>query len=196
MPTDGEVTIDLKSNNGDIDTYLNLHDANGQRIERNNNGGFGTDSHITRELTAGIYFITASSYRSRSTGSTELTVTRTVSDRHTDAPGDLATDLDLSSGSASVDGRLETAGDRDAFGFTLTETRSIQIDLLKIGSEFVDTYLRLYDAAGNLITYNDDSGYRLNSRITVTLGAGRYFLTAASYRDRGFGDYRLALELS
>ena len=81
----------------------------------------------------------------------------TGADFHSDTPDASATPLDLTTGSATVIGTFETAGDRDVFAVTFTETVTLTIDLGWTGAgSFVDTYLRLYDATGAQIASNDD----------------------------------------
>jgi hypothetical protein len=120
-------------------------------------------------------------------------------DLHADVADSSATELDLSSGSAGVSGTLETAGDRDVFKFTLTESAAIAMNLGWTGSgSLVDTYLRLYNSAGTQIDSDDDGGSgtsSYNSQLTVTLGAGTYFVSAASYGDDDAGDFRLDLDV-
>jgi hypothetical protein len=96
-------------------------------------------------------------------------------DVHSDAPDGSATPLDLSSGSATAFGTFEAAGDSDVFQFTVTQSTTITIDLGWTGANsIVDTFLELYDASGT-------SSY--NSRLTITLGAGTYFVSAGTFAD-------------
>jgi len=69
------VTIDLTSSK---DTYLFLlegNNENGSIIERNDDGGTGFNSRITRTLAAGTYTIEATTYRT-DTGSFVLRVSK------------------------------------------------------------------------------------------------------------------------
>jgi large repetitive protein len=123
----------------------------------------------------------------------------TGADFHSDTPDASATPLDLTTGSATVIGTFETAGDRDVFAVTFTETVTLTIDLGWTGAgSFVDTYLRLYDATGAQIASNDDGGSgtsSYNSRLTITLGPGIYFISAGSYADDDAGDFELSLSI-
>ena len=77
--------------------------------------------------------------------------------------------------SAAAFGTFEAAGESDVFQFTVTQSTTITIDLGWTGANsIVDTFLELYDASGT-------SSY--NSRLTITLGAGTYFVSAGTFAD-------------
>jgi len=70
-----EVQIDLESSA--FDTLLLLREGSnisGRQIERDDDGGSGTDSQIVRELSAGVYTIEATSFRRGSTGAFTIRV--------------------------------------------------------------------------------------------------------------------------
>lgn len=100
LPENAEVQIDLTSSA--FDAWLALRegsDVSGRRLERDDDGGPGTDARIRRDLSAGTYTIEATSFREDETGAFTLTV------RHTGGP---------SSGSATSARRTppELADDR------------------------------------------------------------------------------------
>ncbi len=79
LKTEAEVTIDLESS---VDTYLLLHQYRssnqcrvGTEIESDDDGGTGTNSRITRRLSAGTYTIEASTFYGYETGSFTLKIT-------------------------------------------------------------------------------------------------------------------------
>ena len=80
----------------------------------------------------------------------------------------------LAQNDGSVTGNFETAGDRDVLSLTVDAESNVTINATTVNAGEVDTFLRLYDASGNLIAQNDDSGGTLNSSLSVTLAAGRY----------------------
>ena len=118
------------------------------------------------------------------------------SDLHANTPDASASSLPVVNNYASLFGTLETAGDRDVFQFTLTQTRTITINLSATGTGTpIDTYLRLYNASGMLNAENDNATTGTNSRLTLTLGPGTYFVSVAVNLDTGIGDYWLELFL-
>ena len=111
-----------------------------------------------------------------------------VKDDHGD---DLANATELlldESGAAAVDAVLEEIGDRDMFIFEVDALSEVAIALKSSEAE-VDTYLRLYDASGNLIAENDDFGGTFNSSVNIELQAGTYAFSAAGYNDAEIGNY-------
>jgi hypothetical protein len=110
-------------------------------------------------------------------------------DDHADQPGPDATAIDLSAdGTLRSAGSLEQVGDRDVFKVEVTSRGSLTVLLASV-SDTLDTYLRVYDAAGNQIAFDDDSGPSTDSRVSVTIDPGTYYVSAAAYLDRDVGDY-------
>ena len=82
----------------------------------------------------------------------------------------------------STTGRIETAGDGDWFRVALTAGQSYTISLnAAVSAGLSDPYLRLYNSAGTLIAYDDDSGSGLNSQLTyVPTTSGTFYLGSSS----------------
>ncbi|ETD86967.1 M10 family metallopeptidase C-terminal domain-containing protein [Rhodobacter capsulatus] len=79
----------------------------------------------------------------------------------------------------TFNGTIAASGDRDGVRINLVAGQTYQFNLN--GGTLGDSYLRLYDAAGNQIAYNDDFN-GTNSQITFTATtSGTYFLEAAGY---------------
>jgi len=75
------------------------------------------------------------------------------------------------------------------FRLDLPVTATVTLDL----TSSVDTYLFLLNQDGSqFIAKDDDSGDGYNSRLTVTLGAGKYMLVAATYSPGQRGDFTLS----
>jgi hypothetical protein len=68
---------------------------------------------------------------------------------------------------------------------------------VRVGSDDFDTYLYLFDRAGNEIARNDDITPFLNtdSRVVESLQAGRYVIGVSTASPAGLGRYRLTSEL-
>ena len=112
-----------------------------------------------------------------------------------DIPGDSTTTATIAVGDALVD-ELETVGDTDWFKITLSAGESVLISLEGSGITPVsDTYLRLYDANGNLVAENDDGGSGLNSLLRFTANnPGTYYIEVDSYANNKTGEYTLSVE--
>ncbi len=97
-------------------------------------------------------------------------------------------------GNRSYRGKWIASGGRDLgsgqnviVSFTLSGTENLQFDL----KASVDTYLYLLDEHGDLIAEDDDGGEGYNSRLAMTLQAGRYRLVAATYHAEQAGTFSL-----
>ncbi len=92
----------------------------------------------------------------------------------------------------SVSSQLDFLGDQDWFAITLTAGEIYIFDLFGSGgSPLADPYMYLYDSAGSLITYNDDTD-GLNSQISYTATySGTYYVAADAFADGYTGDYTL-----
>ena len=78
------------------------------------------------------------------------------------------------------------------FTFSLSSPTQVQMDLLSD----VDTYMFLLAGAGmdgGVITYDDDGGEGLNSRIVLWLQAGTYTIEATTWGSYEVGDFTLSL---
>ncbi|KZY46995.1 hypothetical protein A3731_08575 [Roseovarius sp. HI0049] len=117
----------------------------------------------------------------------------------TDAPAHTGTGYSMDVGD-TFSGTLSPAGDRDWIAIELEAGHSYQIALTGSPSghgTLADPYLRVYDANGNLVTTNDDSGAGYESLATVTVTVlGTYYISAGSYADAYSGTYRIAVSES
>jgi hypothetical protein len=95
----------------------------------------------------------------------------------------------LGSSNTTFSGVLETLGDVDAFAFTVV--RETLVTISTTGAS--DTVGALYDAAGTMLEYDDDSGAFFNFAIQRALIPGNYFVTVSGWA--GFaGAYTLNLQ--
>jgi hypothetical protein len=111
-------------------------------------------------------------------------------DDHADVPGSDATALGIGSTFATT-GSLETRGDRDVFRVEVSERGSLSLDLSDLTGS-LDTYLRVFDADGNLVAGDDDSGPGRNSHLSLLVQSGVYYVSAGAYNDAGTGNYQLS----
>ena len=88
----------------------------------------------------------------------------------TDAVDNRSTRYSISVGN-TFSGSLGYSGDRDWVGITLNAGTSYVFNLTGSRSghgTLYDPYLRLYNSNGTLLTFNDDGGSGLESRISYT----------------------------
>jgi Ca2+-binding RTX toxin-like protein len=180
------------------DPYLELRNAAGSLLASDEDGGTGWDAQITyTPTTTGTFYIAASG--SSVWGSDPTYRTGTYLIAYDDVTVDDYAQNGSTTGSVlvgnSVAGNIEIADDRDWFAVTLTAGTAYRFDLRGAPTgdgTLADTFLRLRDASGNSITFNDDSGGSLNSSITYTATTtGTHYLSVGSYYPTDTGTYRL-----
>jgi len=111
-----------------------------------------------------------------------------------DIPADTTTPATLALGETFT-GTLETVGDRDWIRVTLEAGQFYRIAMSGAGDTPVeDTYLRLYDATGTLVTTDDDSGPDTDALLAFSpTTTGTYYVAAGSYDDSETGGYSLTM---
>ncbi|CAN5159205.1 hypothetical protein BH10PSE1_BH10PSE1_03070 [soil metagenome] len=152
--------------------------------------GIGLNSYmIFTAPSAGEYVIRATPLGADGTGAYTLKLN--------DAPPPLATTPITLGGSvegelSESDGVNDGGAKADAYSFTATAGQRIDATL---NSEAFDTYLELFNAAGESVDQDDDGGEEgTNSRLIATLkDAGEYTLQVRSTGDTTVGAYTLAL---
>jgi hypothetical protein len=97
-------------------------------------------------------------------------------------PGSTGTSSTLS-GASSVRGFINASGDQDWYAVTLTAGQTYTFALSGFGAGALsDAYLRLLDASGTQVAFDDDSGPLSNSKLTFTASAsGTYYVSAQGY---------------
>ena len=126
-------------------------------------------------------------------GLTPVTFTATGAVAGTD-PCDTATGYTLGS---TVNGALTTADCHltsgeyvDFYGVTLTTAQALSFNMT---SATLDSWLEMYDAAGNLVAVNDDvAADNVNATVRVFAPSGNYFLGASTANTNATGAYQLS----
>ena len=180
--------IDLNSPN--IDTWIELYDADCNRIAFNDDGGAGVNSLLLQHLDAGTYFIGVSSFGAGVAGTYFLSTS-------------CGEAVELCGGDCEV--ALMSCGIPEEGIFPMTECRRLSGQMLDLYSIVVaggevtidltgdyDTYMQLYDENCQLIAQDDDGGDGLNSRLTmVDLPGGIYYIGVSSYATGAAGGFAL-----
>ena len=169
-----------------FDSYLELLDDSGDRIESDDDGGSGNSSLITWTARySGGHVIVVRGYSGSQTGSYDLTLTALEADDHAASFNDATPigDGDVANGSI-------VEGDEDYFVF---EARRGSAYIMETSAGF-DTVIELYDDEGTEIAYDDDDGEDSASRLLWTAEySGEYFLKVRGYDGNDTGSYRLSL---
>lgn len=176
------------------DPYLILRDASGAYLGADDDGGAGRDSHLVyTATTGGAYYLDAQSYQGRYAGT--YTLDAVLLGSADDYAADATTSGTLSAGRASLSAAIDTADESDWFAVALTAGQTYTFELkgqAGAAGTLGDPELYLRDAAGALLSHDDDSGVGRDSRIVYTATAsGTYYLDAHGYGS-GTGSYTLS----
>ncbi len=162
------------------DTQMWLFDATGRRLAYDDNSGEGRCSRILmRALATGTYYLRIREYGND--GIVPAYRLRVDWSAATIPPDALEGDDIRSRARSLLNGErqartIHAAGNRDWARFTLAERGARDVRVETAGSSG-DTQLWLYDAAGAVEAYDDDSGTGAFSKIRcVVLGPGTYFI--------------------
>ncbi|MDR2182095.1 MAG: PPC domain-containing protein [Treponema sp.] len=160
---------------GELDTVLDLCGADGTVIVSDDDSGESDNARISRLLGTGSYYLRVKSYEGR-TGAYTLraAITEAVSDLYEDDnERGAAKELPLDQGQEHT---FTTGDDVDWVYFTVTAAGSYQISCRGIQNSDLDTFIALYDGAGNQIGEDDDSGEGYGSALTRQLEPGKYYI--------------------
>ena len=165
------------------DTVLRILDANGVQLASNDQANSSNYSEITFTATAtGTVYVSAQGYTT-STGAYSLSVAEYELPAD-DFAGDTTTTGVLTVGTAST-GVIEVAGDQDWFAFDMVEgtTYRFNLDADPNSTAVIgDTVLRILDANGTELAYNDQANSSNYSEITFTATAtGTFYVSAQGY---------------
>ncbi len=107
-------------------------------------------------------------------------------------PDNVSTTFTILPGGA-VSGFVNTGGDQDWYRVSLNAGETYTINLNAASGSNLDAYLRLFDATGNSIGFNDDGGPGFNSLLSFTpTTAGTFYVSAGGYSS-SVGEYELSI---
>jgi hypothetical protein len=175
---DGQLTVETT---GSLDTYMNLYDADTRgELASNDDGGSSYNARIRRSVQAGKrYIVKVRGYDSGEIGNygfrawLQVQVQLAPDEFESDDDSDSAKSTDIG---ASQQHTFHNPDDVDWIKFQITEPSRYTIRTRGVNSNRLDTYIELYDENMNSIDEDDDGGDGLDSRISLRLDSGLYFL--------------------
>ena len=183
------------------DAYQSLV-RSGIEVAYDDDGGAGTDSRIVFTATqTGNYRVDVRGY-STYTGDYHLLVNEDDYRGTVDGDGiTFSTEGNGPVGSVvtggSASGTTNYNGDADLFNPALVAGLTYTIELRGAdsgGGSLQDPYLYLLDSGGNLLSYDDDSGAGLDSRIVYTsTSSGTHFLETHAFGNFNTGTYTISV---
>jgi hypothetical protein len=164
------------------DPTLSLHNANGNRLAFDDDGGPGLNSRIEfTASTGGTYYLNVGSY---GTG----TGTYRLSTRADDAADDIYT-TDTVRPDQWHFGTINSGADQDFYHISLTQGQAYSFDVYARGLS--DPTLAVRDGPGSALRFNDDFAEGRDSHTDFTAPyTGTYYLDVGSY-GAGTGTYLL-----
>jgi len=116
---------------------------------------------------------------------------------NTDTVGETTATAGVLAVGSSVTGYINSSSDEDWYAVSLSAgiTYEFTLDATDVNGNGAlgDPFIRLYDAAGNQISYNDDGGSGFNSLLSFTPGSsGTYYIAADAYSTQT-GEYTLGV---
>ena len=184
LSADADVVVESSD---DLDTVGTLFGVYGDYIAQDDNGAMGANFRIEQSLGEGTYYVRVHS-RGRKTGGYHL-VLRGGGDggNRSDDHGDTRSTATAVALPSTTSGRIDPVNDRDYFRIEMTAHGTVVIESLG-GSDTVGT---LFDASGDRMAQDDDSGEWLNFLIERTLDEGTYYVRVDSFWGTT-GSYHLA----
>ena len=188
-----ENTILSVGTTGSLDTFLDLYDEDGIELLSNDDGGDEENARIDMFLeSTGRYYIKVTHYDGSDQGEYQISADflSAMPDRYEpDDSRSEAVRIDLGE---RQDKNFTPSDDLDWVTFDLAETSTVMIGT----SGDADTYLKLFDRAGNMIAEDDDSGDDYNGLIERMLQRGQYYVRVNQVEiDSAFGaEYQLLID--
>jgi cell wall-associated protease len=191
----GRITVNLESYIEDV--YLDLYDANGEKVWYTQDIYTGSPSNPKKwtdweDLEPGTYYIKISKYNDR-TGKYNLKVNYTAAGNNEKEPNNGTEEAQLLTlNNQTVSGFISWNDDSDFYKIVLSKAGRITVNL---ESYIEDVYLDLYDANGEKVWYTQDiyTGSPSNPKKWTDwedLEPGTYYIKISKYNDRT-GKYNL-----
>ena len=156
-----------------LDTIMRIFNAQGVEVGYDDDSGEDYNARVNINVSAGTFTIEVRGYNSRDTGPYTL---------HTSVQPVTVTNITLGRPHrATLQGITEQR-------FTVTVPTGV---LIAYTESNLDTVMRIYNAQGNEIAYDDDSGSDRNARISVYVSAGTYTIEVWGYDSSDAGPYTL-----
>ncbi len=176
----GYVIIDaMKTPRSNIDTMLEVQNAAGEVIARDDDSGDNLNARIIQSLEAGSYRIIVSGY----TGST----------------GEYRLGVQSLEGRSLAIGQGQTGvlqqGERAVYMLELRESGIFTIDMARVGNTALDPVLTIQNLQGRTIAAVDDTDESLDAGYTGYLEQGTYLIYAGGSDNYG-GNFRITVSRS
>lgn len=183
-PISGTMTITQSAYYSQLDSKLVVYNGSREVLASDDNGGGGTNSRVTIDVTAGAtYYLKATAHGS-STGAYILRFS-TATGGSDDFPNTFSAARQItlaSNGSGSQNGSIERSGDVDMFRIVAPVSGTMTITQSARSGSSLDSLVTVYNASQSQIASDDDSGGGRNARVQIQVTAGAtYYVKAGAY---------------
>jgi hypothetical protein len=180
---------------GGLDMLVELYDAAGTKVAEDDDSGEDGNARLSRQLPGGQYFVKLYEYEGKA-GIYRLEA-RLV---QAGPPDQYEPDDSMESARPIRPGspqrrNFNHPGDTDWAVLELARAGSYAIAARPPRDNGLDTYIELYDAAGQLLDEDDDGGRNMDAYLEAELGPGRYYIKVWQLDGEvpGDGVYELAV---
>lgn len=172
-------TIETSGNSDTLMTLYGPDDLTNQ-LAFNDDGGVDLNSRIVLNLSPGEYHVRIALFNQNATGAYTLQITGSVSQ----ALPQLAVN------GAPLNASISAASESDAYRF---QAQSQGLYIIETSGS-TDTFLTLFgpNSQTNQIAENDDGGFSRNSRVSIQLPQGEYFVRVRHFSTMGTGPYTIS----
>ena len=193
---DGRIVMETS---GSVDTYLEFYDAGSREmLGENDDGGSSYNARLRYSVTAGRrYIVKIRGYGSDDTGPYGFRAYYSTQEglepdqyENDDEPSAAK----LISIEETQQRSFHHGDDVDWIKFQVTNAGRHTIRARGVNSNYLDTFIRLYDVDINLIDEDDDGGANLDSRLSVTLDPGFYYIKVLCLDDDPDQPYIISIE--
>ncbi|MDT9547293.1 MAG: S8 family serine peptidase [Chlorobium phaeovibrioides] len=177
------------------DPLLIIRDGVGNMLYRADdfNGTLDARAYFT-PTTTGLYNLEAKSAFKYDIGAYSLSVTLAPPDDYGNTIAAASTAITVGT---ALSGTIGLPGDRDMLSVALESGRVYQVSLEGLaghGGTLTDPYLRVFDAAGHLIDYDNNGGTGNDASLYLAPSVdGTYYIEASSSKDKAMGTYELSV---
>jgi hypothetical protein len=180
-----------------VDTYMELYRPGSRNsISSNDDDGDGTNAKISYNVEAGSSYIAKVRGYSSDTG--RYAFRAYIVERFRPTPDEYEDDNEFSIAKDITIGTPQqhtfTDGDDiDWVKFQVSQAGRYVIRARGVNSNDLDTYIELYDSSHNLIDEDDDGGQDYDSRLSVNLQAGTYYLSVRTLESEPGQPYTVSI---
>jgi hypothetical protein len=161
---------------GTMDTLLEVYDRRGELISSDDDGGYQGNAKLVAGISgAGPVYIMVNAYQG-TTGRYDLhtQLLESVNPDPFENDDSLASAKDIQPGAAQ-ERNFTSASDEDWVRLQIKTGGTYGIGAMA-ADNYLDTLIQLFDAAGELIAQDDDSGGNWNAFLTISLNPGTYYI--------------------